>query len=62
MDADTQEGRLVPETEDLLGYCNECHRVRWLAVEDGRVGKPEDGKGMPFGTCRQCAREAQEGT
>lgn len=56
------EGTLVPLNEDLLGFCTDCNRVRWLAVMDGRHEHPDPGtEGFPFGTCRQCAREAQEG-
>ncbi len=46
--------RLVPPTEDLLGFCTECFRMRWLAVLDNEAP-------LPAGTCRQCAREAEEG-
>lgn len=47
------EGKLI--TEDLLGFCTECIRMRWLRVLDGH-----DDAGNPFGTCRTCAREAAE--
>ncbi len=60
MDAETH--KTIPLTEDLLGFCTECIRVRWLRVLDGK--SVDDGgegmDGMPYGTCRQCAREAED--
>ena len=41
---------------DALGFCDNCFRVRWLAV----VERWE--KAMPCGMCRQCDREGKEGT
>ncbi len=60
MDTDTH--KLIPLTDDLLGFCTECIRVRWLRVLDGtQVPDADTGlDGMPYGTCRQCHREAEE--
>ena len=43
---------VVPADEDLLGFCERCFRVRWLAL----VTKV-DQRGNPTGCCRQCNRE-----
>ena len=37
----------------ILGYCEECHRVRWLA-------RVRTWAGSPMGVCTQCEREAEE--
>lgn len=42
-------------TEDVLGFCTACFRVRWLAVIESH-----DRRGNPQGTCRSCDREEQE--
>lgn len=51
--------RTIPDTENVLGFCHECFRVRWLKVmrSEGDVGfKPE----FPEGTCRSCERLNQD--
>jgi hypothetical protein len=50
------EGQVVPFGTDLLGFCTDCFRVRWLGVVD-HMGEGQ----VPHGTCRQCVREATEG-
>ena len=45
---------LVPEDEDLLGFCERCYRMRWLRKV---VPDPQGLNGCPVGVCRSCARE-----
>jgi hypothetical protein len=42
----------VAAGEDVLGQCDECHCVRWLATVSSLD------VGFPRGSCRSCAREA----
>ena len=39
-------------TGDVLGFCERCFRVRWLA----RIVR-HDKRGNPVGVCRSCHRE-----
>lgn len=39
-------------SDEILGFCETCTRVRWLAWVDY-----EDSLGNPHGVCRSCARE-----
>lgn len=39
----------------VLGFCERCYRVRWLAV-DYETGMPGN-KAFPYGVCRSCDRE-----
>lgn len=43
--------QIVPWDEDILGFCTECIRVRWLRIIT------ENKNGNPKGLCRSCARE-----
>jgi len=42
-----------------IGYCTECHRVRYIAVSSAGMASLA-AKGVPHGTCTQCEREADE--
>jgi hypothetical protein len=44
----------LPDSEDLLGFCERCFRMRWL-----RWLTSYDKSGNPTGICRTCAREGQ---
>lgn len=53
----------VSPTQNILGFCNTCFRVRWLARVDEKHGEfsSEHASGtMPKGMCRSCAREEEE--
>lgn len=39
----------------ILGFCQKCFRVRWLAHVE-----IVDHKGNSLGTCTQCAREEED--
>lgn len=44
------------EVGQPLGYCDECDRMRWLAV----VTRGNEAGQTPHGTCNTCARVAAE--
>ena len=44
-------------TEDVLGFCASCYRMRWLAWTTHM-----DDRGTPHGVCRTCARHDGAGT
>lgn len=41
--------KLIPLTEDVMGFCDMCIRMRWLRIVTDEK--------LPSGICRQCARE-----
>lgn len=45
----------IPWDVDVIGFCAECFRIRWL-----RVITDESESKMPKGICRQCVRESEQ--
>jgi len=42
-------------TNNVLGFCTECVRMRWLK----RITR-RDEKGNPYGVCTECDRKGRE--